>query len=380
MPKKNLWILILGAFVGIDLIALALILLSSVPAQTAAPATTVPAELTEPTVPYTIRIQYDDERESGVPPTTVRPPIQSQDTLTISFAGDCMFASNHGAFGSGSFNAMAKTQPPEYFLHNFSELFHADDLTIANCECVLSDDDTLEEKEVTTEIAFWFKGPARHAEIFRVGGVDLAGVVNNHSHDFGQKGSDDTVAALKNAGLLVGERDRVTYTTIKGVRIGVYCCSLYSYDYIYNILDKLREMEREDCALRILFFHGGIENETVPEDWKIRACRELIEAGADIICGAHPHVLQPIEIYRNRPIVYSLGNFCFGGNIHPPKDTVVYQAIYTLEDGKPVYRQDQFIPCQTYSGANNNYQPFIVTNEEKKQEILRFLYSPFPEP
>ncbi len=374
MKKKNLWIIILALFVGVDLIAMAFLLLSGPHARK-----TDAAEPTEPydvfTEPFTIRIQYEDETLASTS-TADSPPIEQDDALTISFVGDCMFASNHGAFNGGSFNATARYASPDYFLNNFSEMFHADDLTIANCECVLSDDDTLEEKEVTTEIAFWFKGPARHAEIFTAGGVDFAGVVNNHSHDFGQKGSDDTVAALKAAGLLVGERGKVTYTTIKGVKIGVHCCSLYSYDYIYDILDKLREMDREDCDLRILYFHGGIENETQPEDWKVRACRKLIEAGADIICGAHPHVLQPMEIYRNCPIVYSLGNFCFGGNTHPPKDTAVYQAVYALKDGKPIYRKDVFIPCQTYSGGQNNYQPFIVTGAGKRQQILDFLYSP----
>ena len=371
MKKKQLWILILAAFVGIDLVAMTFLLLSDSGARKAvSPVTTEPAVSTEP---FTIRIRYEDETEDA---TTEPPPIEGDDTLTISFVGDCMFASNHGAFAAGSFNATAQYASPDYFLRNFSDLFHADDLTIANCEGVLSDDDTLEEKEVTTEIAFWFKGPARHAEIFTAGGVDFASVVNNHSHDFGQKGSDDTVAALKEAGLLVGERNKVTYTTVKDVKIGVYCCSLYSYDYIYDIRDKLREMERESCGLRILYFHGGIENEPQPEDWKVRACRELIDAGADVVCGSHPHVLQPTEIYRNRPIVYSLGNFCFGGNTHPPKDTVVYQAVYTLKDGIPITRRDNFIPAQTYSGSRNNYQPTVVSGAGKKREILDFLFSP----
>ena len=364
MRRKRLLILLI-VFVAADLVALAFIvlpMLRSEPADTS-PVTTQPVQKVE--------IRYDETTQ----PETQTEQASKSDTLTISFVGDCMFASNHGRSGEGSFNRMAMVQKPEYFLKNFIPMFTSDDLTIANCEGVLSDND-LPEKEVTTEIAFWFKGPTKNAEIFRVSGVDLASVVNNHSHDFGQQGSDDTEKALEAVGVLPGRRNIVTYTTVKDQKIGVYCCSLYGYDYVYDILDKVREMKRENCDLKIVYFHGGIENVTQPEDWKIRACHEIADAGADIIVGSHPHVLQPTEVYNGTPILYSMGNFCFGGNTHPPKDTVVYQAVYTLKDGGIVGREDVLIPCRVYSGSSNNYQPYIVTNETIRQEILDFLHAP----
>ena len=360
---------LLVIFVAADLIGLGFLLAPVFkPAEPAMETTQATQAQTQPAVVPSI--VYDDTTQ----PQTAQAP--AHDTLTISFVGDCMFASNHGAANPGSFNRMAQSQPPEYFLKNFIPMFQSDDFTIANCECVLSDDETLTEKEVTTEIAFWFKGAARHADIFRVSGVELASVVNNHSHDFGQKGSDDTEAALERVGVLPGRREKVTYTTVKGQKLGIYCCSLYSHDYVYNILDKVEEMKQEQCDLIILYFHGGIENETVPEDWKVRACHELIDAGADVIVGSHPHVLQPMEVYRGKPILYSLGNFCFGGNTHPPRNTAVYQAVFQVENGQIGEREDVLIPCATYSGGTNNYQPYIVTNESTKQEILGFMHSP----
>ncbi len=321
---------------------------------------------------YDVSTITQSEETETQPQTTLH---TDPDTLTITFVGDCMFASNHGRSAEGSFNRMAQTKPPEYFLKNFLSMFRSDDFTIANCEGVLSDND-LPEKEVSTEIAFWFKGPTSNAEIFRVSGVELASVVNNHSHDFGQQGSDDTEQALSAVGVLPGRRNAVTYTTVKGQKLGVYCCSLYAYDYIYDILEKLGEMQAENCDLKILYFHGGIENQTEPEDWKIRACRELADAGADIIVGSHPHVLQPMEVWGDTPILYSMGNFCFGGNMHPPKNTAVYQAVYTLEDGAIAGREDVLIPCATYSGSYNNYQPYIVTDKTVERQILGFLQTP----
>ena len=293
-------------------------------------------------------------------------------TLTLSFVGDCMFASNHGGFREGSFNKMAQERSPDYFLKNFQKMFGADDLTIANCEGVLSDSE-LTEKTVTTKIAFWFKGPSSNAKIFKAGNVELASVVNNHSHDFGQQGSDDTERSLEAVGVIPGRRDNVSYISIKGQKIGVFCCSLYSYGYLKDILVKVEEMKKNNCDLKVIYFHGGIENATVPEEWKISSCRELIDAGADIIVGSHPHVLQPVEFYKGKPIVYSLGNFCFGGNTKPPRNTAVYQAVFDLEDGKRGDRRDLFTPCKVYSGEVNNYQPDIIKNEAEWNRILGFM-------
>lgn len=371
LNRRKRWIIGLLIFLAADLVALAIVvkpMLFPTPVE----ATTEQA--------WTVPIDYETTAapETTAPQTTAPIPenTPAEDTLTISFVGDCMFASNHGGFGSASFNRMASQKAPTYFLNNFTDLFHADDFTIANCEGVLSDSEELTEKEVTTEIAFWFKGPASNAKIFEVSGVELASVVNNHSHDFGQQGSDDTERALEAVGVLPGRRDKVTYTTVKGQKLGIFCCSLYGYDYIYDILDKLHEMQAEQCDLKILYFHGGIENETVPEDWKVCACHELIDAGADIIVGSHPHVLQPMEIYNGKPILYSMGNFCFGGNTKPPKNTIVYQAEFDLKDGTLCSRTDTLIPCAVYAGSQNNYQPYIVTDSGKQQEILRFMQTP----
>ena len=358
MQRKPNTVIAVSLFFAFVLIAVAVLLLTIGPRTV-----DVSADPTGSSAVYTAGIVYDE-------PSTEPPGSPSEDgTLTLTFAGDCMFASNHGAAGQGSFNAMAQYQPPEYFLKNFIPMFTSDDLTIVNCECVLSDAQ-LQEKTVTTEIAFWFKGPTSHANIFRVAGVDVAGVVNNHSHDFGQQGSDDTEAALEQAGITPGKRNQPVYKTVKGVKIGIYFCSLYAYDYVYDCLDKLGEMQRENCDLTVFFFHGGIENETVPEEWKVRACHALINAGADIVVGAHPHVLQRMELYGGKPILYSLGNFCFGGNRTPPRDTAVYQAVYTLRNGQLAEREDVLIPCAVYSGSVNNYQPYIVTDPQKKQAIL----------
>ena len=297
------------------------------------------------------------------------------DTLTLSFVGDCMFASEHGTTESGSFNRMAQQQEPDYFLRNFIPLFRADDFTIANCECVLSDNE-LQEQPSTGGRSFRFKGSARHAEIFRAADVQFASLANNHTHDYGQQGCDDTAAALETAGILPGRQDVVTYAAVKGQKLGIFCTRMRADTGTQKVSAAIREMQQADCSLIILYFHSGIEYQTMPEQWLVRAFRALIDEGADIIVSSHPHVLQPMEVYHGKPILYSLGNFCFGGNYHPPVDTVVYQAVYPLEDGQIGERRDVLIPCATFTGERNNYQPAVVTDESKKQEILNFLQTP----
>ena len=325
---------------------------------------------TEIPVSTTIEIATTEAGTTEMPST--EPAVTE---ITISFIGDCMFASNLESTAQGSFNAYASEKSADYFLGGVSEILLSDDYTIANCECVLSDNN-LTPKARESEVQFWFKGKASYAEIFKVSGVDFAGTTNNHSYDYGVDGYNDTVEALSNAGITAGVRDEYNIVDIKGVKTGIYACSLYSYDYVYDILDKLNSMKNEGCDLKIIFFHGGIEGVDTPEDWKINACHTLAENGADIIVGAHPHRLQFAEDYNGCSIVYSLGNFCFGGNNYPHNRTAIYQATYTLVDGKPTDRTDTIIPCYVYTGSENNYRPEIITDEETKQEVLDFMNTP----
>ncbi len=104
----------------------------------------------------------------------------------------------------------------------------------------------------------------------------------------------------------------------------------------------------------------------------------MIDNGADLVIGSHPHVIQRREKYNGADIVYSLGNFCFGGNTAPePNKTIIYG--YTLKlhkDGDKVElvdRVENMIPCYIYTGEYNNWQPAIVEDEDIKKEILDYM-------
>lgn len=124
-----------------------------------------------------------------------------------------------------------------------------------------------------------------------------------------------------------------------------------------------------------MFFHGGKERIHTPEEWKINATRKLIDNGADLVIGSHPHVLQPREIYKGKEIIYSLGNFCYGGNRNPENRTIIYQMNLTIDTKTYELKKEEsnIIPCYVYTTKTNNYQPAPIEDETIKNKVLNFM-------
>ena len=123
-----------------------------------------------------------------------------------------------------------------------------------------------------------------------------------------------------------------------------------------------------------MIFHWGNETETVPDTNQMTLGRLAIDEGADLVCGHHPHVLQGIETYKGKNIVYSLGNFCFGGNSSPSDmDTMIFQQTFTFENGEKVEDQNaRIIPCMVSSvKTRNDFRPTPATGEDKQRILQR---------
>ena len=123
-----------------------------------------------------------------------------------------------------------------------------------------------------------------------------------------------------------------------------------------------------------MIFHWGNETETVPDTNQMTLGRLAIDEGADLVCGHHPHVLQGIETYKGKNIVYSLGNFCFGGKSSPSDmDTMIFQQTFTFENGQKVEdRNARIIPCMVSSvSTRNDFKPTPAAGEDKKRILQR---------
>lgn len=293
-------------------------------------------------------------------------------SIVVSFTGDMLLASLHGKRAAGNFLDYAARQEPEYFLQHVRPIFEADDFTVVNLENVLTDRN-LTPKEKATDPAYWFRAPAATTDILTSSGVEAVSLANNHTGDYSAAGYKDTVKAVSAAGLEYGGNDRTFYLEKNGYRVAVICHGLWSEGQAGTIIQRLRTAEK-NSDFQVVFCHGGAEGVHAPEAWRVRASRRLIDNGADLVLGNHPHVLQPREVYKGKEIVYSLGNFCFGGSRSPENRTIIYQLILQVENGKLVGASSELIPCYVHTGGRvNNYCPAPIEDEEQARRVLDFM-------
>lgn len=295
-----------------------------------------------------------DSQNTDFSNATVSSPV----SLTLSVVGDCTLGTDETFDYDTSLNAYYENYGADYFLQNVKDIFSTDDLTIANFEGTLTDSDEREDK------TFAFKAPASYASILTGGSVEAVNTANNHSHDYGDQSFDDTLAALDDAGIVHFGYDETAVMDVKGIKVGLV--GIYElYDHLereQQLKDNIAKVKADGAQLIVVIFHWGNETETVPDSNQTTLGRIAIDEGADLVCGHHPHVLQGIETYKGRNIVYSLGNFCFGGNSSPSDmDTMIYQQTFTIDaDGVKKDNVTNIIPCSISSAAYdgyNNYQP-----------------------
>lgn len=302
-----------------------------------------------------------DSQETDSSDTAISAPV----SLTLSVVGDCTLGTDETFDYDTSLNAYYENYGADYFLQNVRSIFSADDLTIANFEGTLTDSDEREDK------TFAFKAPASYASILSGSSVEAVNTANNHSHDYGDQGFDDTLAALDDAGIVHFGYDETAVMDIKGIKVGmVGIYELYDHlDREQQLKDNIAKVQADGVQLIVVIFHWGNETETVPDSNQTTLGRMAIDLGADLVCGHHPHVLQGIETYKGKNIVYSLGNFCFGGNSSPSDmDTMIYQQTFTIDaDGVKNDNVTNIIPCSISSAAYdgyNNYQPTPAEGDE----------------
>ena len=295
---------------------------------------------------------------------TVTPePKMDPVSLTLSVVGDCTLGTDEYFDYDTSLNAYYENYGADYFMANVKSIFSKDDLTIANFEGTLTESTEREDKQ------FAFKAPASYANILTAGSVEAVNTANNHSHDYGEESFNDTLKALDTANILHFGYDETAVTEVKGVKVGLV--GIYELKDHLNREEQLKQniakVKEEGAVITIVIFHWGNEKEEVPDSNQMTLGRLAIDEGADLVCGHHPHVLQGIEEYKGKNIVYSLGNFCFGGNSYPSDmDTMIFQQTFTVDkNGVKADNVTNVIPCSISSEYDyNNYQPTPAQGDE----------------
>lgn len=293
-------------------------------------------------------------------------------TITISAAGDCSLGNHQEQDYNSSFvQAYDQAEDEGYFFEKVLDIFSADDFTIVNLEGVFTTSEDRDESRT-----YNIKGDPAYAGILTAGGVEAVSMANNHRLDFGTQGTKDTVAALEAEGILYAYDDIVCVSEVKGIRIGYVSVNEVAWGKGTETLVKegIEKLQAENVDLIIACCHWGIEKEYYPEEYQVELGRKCIDMGADLVLGHHPHVLQGIEEYNGKYIVYSLGNFSFGANRNPAdKDTMIFQQTFTFVDGQ--LQPDlvaKVIPCSISSVSNrNNFQPMPLEGEEALRVVKR---------
>lgn len=292
--------------------------------------------------------------------------------FTVTFTGDVMLASFKNQTTPGSFNEYADKKEPEYFLEKVRHIFENDDCTIVNLENVLTDNN-LKTIAKDHSPAYWYCSKTSNTDILTSSSVEAVSLANNHSKDYGEKGYTDTIEAVEKAGLLYGSQENTIYVEKNGYTIAIICHGLWAEWQTKQITERLKEAEKQS-DFQIVYYHGGKERIHKPEEWKKSASRKLVDNGADLVVGNHPHVLQPMEIYNDTEIIYSMGNFCFGDGKRSENRTIIYQLnLIISEENELECKISDIIPCYVYTDDVNNYQPAPIEDEDEMQKVIDFM-------
>ena len=297
--------------------------------------------------------------EITVPETTAEPatvPTEpSEERFLLTFVGDCTFGANPSNTYAGYGFPKTVGEDYGYPFRNVMDWFEKDEATFLNLEGPLTDTgNPMQKKHV-------FRGATAYVNILTENSVEVVTIANNHTMDYGQTGYDSTVATLMEAGIPFADRDSFTvFTTEKDLTIGLYGAVYYVLDEA-EITARISELkEQVGCDLVIFAPHWGVEGSYRPTEAQRELAYAVIDAGADIVWGSHPHVLQPVEKYRDGMIYYSMGNFSFGGNGYPRDyDTaLLQQEVIRAADGTVTLGELIIVPANVSSVQDrNNYQP-----------------------
>lgn len=309
------------------------------------------------------------QEENG--PDTEVPECSLPITITISAAGDCSLGNHLQQDYYYSFNQAYDKNGEAYFFENVKDIFEADDLTLVNLEGTLTDSETPAEGRT-----YNIKGAPAYTGILTAGSVEAVSMGNNHRLDYGLSGSNDTVKNLEEAGIVYAYDDILGVYEVKGIKIGYVSVNETSWGYGSEkfIKEGIASLQEQGADLIIACCHWGVEKDYYTEAYQNELGRICIDAGADLVLGHHPHVLQGIEEYNGKYIVYSLGNFSFGANRNPAdKDTMIFQQTFSFVDGEMLESTEaRVIPCSVSSVTErNNFQPTPLEGDEALRVIKR---------
>lgn len=314
-------------------------------------------------------LQEDDETITE--PSEVEEDKADLNKLHMTIAGDVLFSTsplNKYDSGNGITSILSS---------DLIERMKSADITMVNLEFPFSTRGTkMEDKQYT------FRADPARCYILKEMGVDIVSLANNHTLDFGTEALLDTISTLNDNNILsvgagadldtakspsvitANSRNIAILGASRVIPVTDWNATKYSpgvfTTYDPTLLIEEIKTAKQSNDLVIVYVHWGIEKKEYPEEYQRTMAKQYIDAGADLVIGSHPHVLQGIEYYNGKPIVYSLGNYIFGHTI----DRTVLLDVKIDEQNSCNLR---IIPCETKDAYTHT-----LTSDAKIQEFFTY--------
>jgi poly-gamma-glutamate synthesis protein (capsule biosynthesis protein) len=285
-------------------------------------------------------------------------------TIVVTAGGDVTLGSTDSQRRVGvSFDSVIDRNGYDWPFSGVADCLNSDDLTLVNFEGTLTESNDKQEK------LFNFKGPADYAGILALASVEAVNLANNHAYDYGQAGFEDTMAALDASGIAYCAKGRTAVFTAKGVKIGLVGNTFPYVNGKRDIHATVKELRDEGCAIVVASFHWGSEYEAGFSAEQRSIGRAAIDAGADVVVGHHPHIVQGVELYKGKYILYSLGNFVFGGNTDPDdRDSYLARLTFTVRGGAAEPALFEMVPIRlTELDKGTDFRPVPAIGSEAER-------------
>lgn len=249
----------------------------------------------------------------------------SDSLVCIIGVGDIMLGSNYPSENS---------LPPDdgrFLLDSVKDIPDNADIVFGNLEGTFLNEGGVPKRCNTPDYCYSFRTPESYCEILKDAGFNLVSLANNHSNDMGNEGRESTIRTLEKNSILFAGYSEHPFTIFNkyGIKFGFTAFAPnYSAQNMNNLTNAAKVVRdlKEKCDIVIVSFHGGAEGSNAVRVSKRREiflnedrgdvyefAHEVINAGADIVFGSGPHVPRALELYKNKIIAYSLGNFCTYG-------------------------------------------------------------------